>query len=326
MGGGTPRASAVAASHPDRPPRPYPSYHTPIRHTTPLSVIPRPSPSYCAPLRHTSPLSVIPAQAGTHPPQHPPPPPIHPSPLPGGRLGGGWNAARIRCRCFTPRSPPTPLSIIPRPYPSYHTPIRHTTPLSVILRSSPSFLRRQEPPTPTPAPSPNSSLPPLRGEVRWGVGRRAHPLSLLHTPIAPPPLSVISRALSVISRALSVIPHPYPSYHAPFRHTAPLSVIPAQAGTHPPQHPPPPPIHPSPLPGGRLGGGWNPARIRCRCFAPRSPPTPYPPYHAPFPSFLRRQEPVIPHPYPSFLRRQEPTHLNTHPLPQFIPPPFQGGG
>ena len=53
---------------------------------------------------------------------------------------------------------------------------------------------------------------------------------------------------------------------------------------------------------------------------------------APLPSFLRRQEP---HPPPSFLRppivipAQAGTHTHhiTHPsLPQFIPPPFQGGG
>jgi len=35
--------------------------------------------------------------------------------------------------------------------------------------------------------------------------------------------------------------------------------------------------------------------------------------------------PIIPAPFPSFLRRQEPTPTHL-PLPQFIPPPLQGGG
>ncbi len=71
MGGGTPRASA------NRPPPP----------RSPLPVVP-------------ALLTVIPAQAGTAPHTHPhltsPLSPIHPSPLPGGRLGGGWDAASER--------------------------------------------------------------------------------------------------------------------------------------------------------------------------------------------------------------------------------------
>ena len=68
------------------------------------SVIPAPNPS---PLRSPTvipaPPIVIPAQAGTHLAPTPPSP-IHPSPLPGGRLGGGWNAASgattFRCSGF----------------------------------------------------------------------------------------------------------------------------------------------------------------------------------------------------------------------------------
>ncbi len=56
----------------------------------------------------------------------------------------------------------------------------------------------------------------------------------------------------------------------PIRHPCPQSAIPAPpnrpscTGRNPPlpntpSRPPPSPIHPSPLPGGRLGGGWNAA-------------------------------------------------------------------
>ena len=73
------------------------------------------------------------------------------------------------------------------------------------------------------------------------------------------------------------------------------------------------PIHPSPLLGGRLGGGWDAASRRQPSFAhhPNVRPTPTRHLCAPFPSFLRRQEPAHPNvipapPLPSFLRRQEP--------------------
>ena len=198
-------------------------------------------------------------------------------------MGGGTPRASVIAASHPDRPPP--LSVIPR----------------ALSRHS---CAGRNPPTPTPAPSPNSSLPPFRGEVRWGVERREHPLSLLHTPIAPhTPIRHTS--------PLSVIPHPYPSYHAPLRHSC--------AGRNPPTSTPTPSPNSSlpPLRGG-LGGGWNAARIRCRCFTPRSPPRPLPLIPHPYPSYHA--------PYPSFLRRQEPTHLNTHPLPQFIPPPSQGGG
>ena len=53
-------------------------------------------------------------------------------------------------------------------------------------------------PTPPP-PFPNSSLPPSRGEVRWGVGRCEPPPPVPHAPIAHPlPLPVIPAPLPVI--------------------------------------------------------------------------------------------------------------------------------
>ena len=61
-------------------------------------------------------------------------------------------------------------SVIPAP--NRHPCAPHPPP----LRPQPSFLRRQEPTSPQhffPPPFPNSSLPPSRGEVRWGVERRA---------------------------------------------------------------------------------------------------------------------------------------------------------
>ncbi len=75
-----------------------------------------------APTRHScAPSSVIPAQAGTHthPTPTPPPSPIHPSPLPGGRLGGGWNAASA-------------------PEAAANTPITHSTASARSVRRPPS--------------------------------------------------------------------------------------------------------------------------------------------------------------------------------------------
>ena len=83
---------------------------------------------------------------------------------------------------------------------------------------------------------------------------------------------------------------------APFRHScASLSVIPAQAGTHPASPPriPHSPIHPSPLPGGRLGGGWEVASQR----RPLSP-TPRSPLLIPAASSVITASPsVIPAPH-----------------------------
>ena len=134
-----------------------------------------------------------------------------------------------------------------------------------------SCLRRNDgsvnPPTPTPAPFPNSSLPPSRGEVRWGVEAR-EPRTKPRSQPDPPPAT------------------PAP----PSRHSC--------AGrNHPPplNNPPPSPIHPSPLPGGRLGGGWEsrastaavPHPIRHSC-AGRNPRSRRP--IAPIPSIRQRRE------------------------------------
>ena len=157
MGGATPRAGAPIAPAPIAPAAP------PLLS---LSVIPAPPPQR--------------ADA-----------PIHPSPLPGGRLGRGCEATRRRTnRILPPITPAAP----------HH-----------FCVPSPAGRR------------PNSSLPPLRGEVRWGVRRHApahqsHPAPIDYA--APPLLSP------------SIIPAPPPQ----------------RAGA---------PIHPSPLPGGRLGGGCD---------------------------------------------------------------------
>ncbi len=161
MGGGTPRAATAAYT--PRSPTPHIRLTRPLRHS-------------CAGRNPRAPT--------------PTPSPIHPSPLPGGRLGGGWNAPSRHCGLHAPIATPLPFSSFPRPLPS--------------------FLRRQEPTRPTPTPSP---------------------------------------------------------------------------------------IHPSPLPGGRLGGGWNAASRHTIRIAPQSP-MPH----------IRRIHPLrhIRSP-PSFLRRQEPT-------------------
>ena len=112
-----------------------------LAHSTPLFHPSSPHRHSCAsPLVIPTPLPVIPAQAGTH--THPTtrstptPSPIHPSPLPGGRLGGGWNAASQRANRAVPDRPHR-TSVAPAP-PSFLRPYRH----SCVL---PSFLRRQEP-------------------------------------------------------------------------------------------------------------------------------------------------------------------------------------
>ena len=158
-------------------------------------------------------------------------------------MGGGSQRAS-NTNCATPRSP-TPAPPSP-PAPLF----RHT------LRPPPSFLRRQEPP-PLPAtlPLPNSSLPPPRGEVRWGVEANEPATPIAPRPDRPPPalrhpccaplrhinaLSVTTalpsatptpslrhrHALSVTTALPSVTPTPSPATPAP------PFVIPAQAGTH----------------------------------------------------------------------------------------------
>ena len=191
MGGGRLRAFADCSPAPDR--------LCLISVAPALSIIPVPSPSFLRRQEPTSPNTpfLLPS-------------PIHPSPLPGGRLGGGWKVASV-CDCS-----PTPRS--PMPHLRRTRALHHSCSLLVIPVPSPSFLRRQEPTSPQysfPAPFPNSSLPPSRGEVRWGVeGCERLPTALLH----PDRLCLTSV-------------HPRsPSFLLSSRHSCPLSVIPAQAG------------------------------------------------------------------------------------------------
>ena len=132
-------------------------------------------------------------------------------------MGGGRPRASTsgRAAARTLRSASTPPSF-PRPLPSLLHRQEPTAPLPPSPRPLPSFLRRQEPTAPLPSfprplpvipaqagtratstvaphpqfipptphpphPLPNSSLPPSRGEVRWGVGGREPP------PAAEPP-------------------------------------------------------------------------------------------------------------------------------------------
>ena len=151
------------------------------------------NPSPPTPARPSSPIhfyapSVIPAQAGTQPhtPPHPSSPihpspsqrasaPIHPSPLPGGRLGGGWAPASVW-------QPLATTSITPPCLP-YLRPLRHTYAPSVIPAQAGTK------PTHTSAPLfPNSSLPPKRGEARWGVGAHECAAAARHHLNRPSPL------------------------------------------------------------------------------------------------------------------------------------------
>ena len=248
--------------------------------------------------RHRHPLSVIPAPHSSFLRRQEPTSPHLPSPFPNSSLppsrgevrwGVRGNARLPTALAYTPIAPPT----IPAPLPSFPRPLRHTSAPPVIPAPLPSFLRPSVipaqagthlAPPPLPSPFPNSSLPPSRGEVRWGVrGNARLPTALAYTPIAPP---VIPAPLPSFLRP-SVIPAPLPSFLRP-------SVIPAPlrhscAGRNPPRPtsppPPPSPIHPSPLPGGRLGGGCEATRV-CQPLSP-TPRSPLPP----FPPTLHRRHP-----------------------------------
>ena len=156
MGGERPRASTSgrAAAHP-------------LQGTSTLPSPPRP------PLRHSCAGRNHPLSPHTHPPHtrtYTTPFPNSSLPPLRGEVRWGVGAPSLR-----QRSSGRPMSTrSPRP----------TSPPSP-LRPSPSFLRRQEPPlsphTHPPhtrthtTPFPNSSLPPFRGEVRWGVGGPERP-------------------------------------------------------------------------------------------------------------------------------------------------------
>ena len=139
-------------------------------------------------------------------------------------MGGGTPRA-------TTTAPPTP-PITPPPSPSFlrPLPVIPAPPLRHSCAPSPSFLRRQEPPPPpNPPPFPNSSLPPLRGEVRWGVGGHEPATTAAPSPNRPlnrqresdaspvilPPPSVIpaqagTQTISAVSVRLNIPPKPLP--------------------------------------------------------------------------------------------------------------------
>ena len=102
---------------------------------------------------------------------HPTPTPIHPSPLLGGRLGGGWNAA-IRRRQ------------------SRYTPIAHATP-SVT----------PTPPSITPTPSSISPTPPLRHSC---AGRNLRPPAPLRAATPRRPIQATSGAAGCLGWARRV--------------------------------------------------------------------------------------------------------------------------
>ena len=139
------------------------------------------------------------------------------------------------------RHPPTQRPLKSYPTTALQPPTNHHSPNSPSPKFTPSSFH----------PSPNSSLPPGRGEVRWGVGGRKQTTNA--PPMPPPNLaantpSPLSRlphpqpSLLPSSALPSVIPTPHPSSLPPIRYPrAPFSVIPAQAGT---TRQPPPNPHP----------------------------------------------------------------------------------
>ncbi len=144
--------------------------------------------------------------------------------------------AHLQKRIPTPIIP-TPSSVIPAP------PHRH------------SCAGRNPPPIPqTPAASsPNSSLPPSRGEVRWGVERhepppatKRHPHSSRTHPHShhPRPLPRYPRPLPPPPRPPSP-PRALPSPPRPSRHPSPL---PRHSCAPPPSFLRPSPVIPAPLP------------------------------------------------------------------------------
>ena len=246
-------------------------------------------------------------------------------------MGGGTPRTSTAARA-TPRSP------APRPNRPRLSPFRHScAPPSVIptqagtrATSPPSFLRRQEPPNKPPllpnssptydekgAQLPNSSLPPLRGEVRWGVERHEPA-----PPIAPRPDRPLLRPnrprLSPFRHSCAPPPAtPAPLLPSFLRRQEPPNKPPLLPNSSPhttkrarssPIHPPHTtkrarrsPIHPSPLSGGRLGGGWNATSQHRR---PRA--TPQSPAPLTLPPLLRPSS-VIPAPLlrRSCLRRND---------------------
>ena len=124
----------------------------------------------------------------------------------------------------------------------------------------------------------------------------------------------------------TVIPAPT-VISAPFRHScAPFpSFLRRQELTHPNTHPPSP-IHPSPLPGGRLGGGCDAPNAHHRPSARPRPSKAHPHLHR---TRAHRHTRPFRHscaPSRHSCAGRNPPAPTPTPLPQFIPPPFQGGG
>ena len=211
MGGGKLRASTSGRAAARTP---QPSVKPTLAIPTPLSRHPRaPSPSFLRRQEHT--------------------PPIHPSPLthttsfPNSSLPPSRGEVRWGVRGHerppaaerqsAPPSPPSnPPSPSPHPSPVIpRAPLRHSCAGRNPHAPNPTFL----------ASSPNSSLPPFRGEVRWGVGSPERPPAAERQPAPPSPPSN----------------PPSPSPHPPPATPAPPPVIPAL----PPATPAPPPVIPA---------------------------------------------------------------------------------
>ncbi len=197
MGGGSPRANAPIALRPDRPR--LASSATPVPPPPP----PRPPPSFPPPPPSPQPSSVTPAPPSSflrrqEPAQPPCPPPsrlpqeIHPSPLPGGRLGGGWKPASQRTNRLCPDRPrlasPSPQRLLRHPCGL----LRHPRASSVTPAPPPPPL---PPLTVIPVPSRHSCAGRNDGEgaqisrAAAGVGRLAGGDWALapSAPMAPPP-------------------------------------------------------------------------------------------------------------------------------------------
>ena len=186
---------------------------------------------------HTAPQSPAPLPQPSSPP--PPPYPRSPSsflrrqepkrthPFPNSSLPPLRGEVRWGVRRCEPahQSHRAPIARTAPPNRHPRAPIARTAPPPPYPRSPSSFLRRQEPKRTHLFP--NSSLPPLRGEVRWGV-RRREPRTNHTAPQSPAPLPS-----TAIPAPQSPAPLP-PNRHtrAPFRHSC--------AGRNDETHPPHP--------------------------------------------------------------------------------------
>ena len=157
-------------------------------------------------------------------------------------------------KCAEREQPPRPV----------HT--NHALHPPAVIPAPPSVIPAQAGTThPTPSPSsPIQSLPPFRGEVRWGVGSHE---PTHHARPAPIPTPRLRR------------PRPL-RQPAHFRHSCvgrnpgdlqrPRSSRVSCHAHHPANTHAPSPIHPSPFPGGRLGGGWAATSQRTQRAPPQS--------------------------------------------------------